>query len=219
MSLIFSSHPISLLFSKDTESSHCLWPAENSRRFSDARSFQACPVLWSRNATGRGWGGQITHSQPACDEGSGEEAVQASDRKMTAEAVRHEGSRARCAESHHEPKGGPFSIRSLFQQLRTWAPGRASPVRTFASALMYPALHLGSTSTITVSPGATFSQLSCWKTVLSSNGTEGLVTALLSCMLLFKLKLLETMKDFSQSSKSPWDGNLDPETADLEEIQ
>ena len=97
-------------------------------------------------------------------------------------------------------------------------PTQASPVRTFTSALMHPALHLGSTSRITISPGATFSQLSCWKTVLSSNGTEGLVTALLSCVLLFKLKLLERMKDFSQSSKSSGDGNLDPETADLEEI-
>lgn len=94
MSLIFSSHSVSLLSSKGMESSHCLWPAENSKHFSDARSFQACPVLWSRNATGRGWGGQITLSQPACDEGSGEEAVQASYGKMTAEAMKHEGSQS-----------------------------------------------------------------------------------------------------------------------------
>ena len=95
MSLIFSSHSVSLLSSKGTKSAHCLWPAENSRHSSDARSFLACTVLWSRNATGRGWGGQITLLQPACDEGSGEEAVQASYGKMTAEAVKHEGSQSK----------------------------------------------------------------------------------------------------------------------------
>ena len=128
MSLIFGSHPVSLLISKGMESSHCLWPAGNSKHFSDAQSFQACPVLWSRNATGRGWGGQITRLQPACDEGSGEEAVQAPDRKMTAEAVKREGSQSEMRGVPPRAESWPFPHPLPLQAAADVDPTAGSPV-------------------------------------------------------------------------------------------
>lgn len=160
-----------LLFLRHGRSSHGLWPEENSKHFPKAQHPQACcPVPWIRKIAGSTWSGNgtcITSLRCIVNRGSRVNMLPVHP-CLGHEALREDALSHRKVTRCHPC---PFFYLLSLPPTNDVDPVRCFMLRNFCFCFGYALLSsvLARLSWIAFSLGATLSQLSCWKTVLSAN--------------------------------------------------